>query len=84
MNMAGGDNRGVLNVASFTCPPVPLMSGHLSCTGPEGVRSWQVLLYKYTFIIQQSFNIIIIFPDYAFIKVIGDFSRPPHEEKYSK
>ena len=32
MNMAGGDNRGVLNVASFTCPPVPLMSGHLSCT----------------------------------------------------
>ena len=32
MNMAGGDNRGVLNVASFTCLPVPLMSGHLSCT----------------------------------------------------
>ena len=32
MNMAGGDNRGVLNVASFICPPVPLMSGHLSCT----------------------------------------------------
>ena len=32
MNMAGGDNRGVLYVASFTCPPVPLMSGHLSCT----------------------------------------------------
>ena len=32
INMAGGDNRGVLYVASFTCPPVPLMSGHLSCT----------------------------------------------------
>ena len=32
MNMAGGDNRGVLYVASLTCPPVPLMSGHLSCT----------------------------------------------------
>ena len=32
MNMAGDDNRGVLYVASFTCPPVPLMSGHLSCT----------------------------------------------------
>ena len=30
MNMAGGDNRGVLYVASFTCPPVPLTSGHLS------------------------------------------------------
>ena len=32
MNMAGDDNRGVLYVASFTCPLVPLMSGHLSCT----------------------------------------------------
>ena len=32
MNMDGGDNRGVLYVASFTCPPVPLTSGHLSCT----------------------------------------------------
>ena len=32
MNMAGGDNHGVLYVASFSCPPVPLMSGHLSCT----------------------------------------------------
>ena len=27
----------------------------------------QWLLHKYTFIIQQSFNIIIIFTDYAFI-----------------
>ena len=32
MNMAGGDNRVGLYVASFTCPPVPLTSGHLSCT----------------------------------------------------
>ena len=32
MHMDGGDNRGVLYVASFTCPPVPLTSGHLSCT----------------------------------------------------
>ena len=32
MNMDGGDNRGVSYVASFTCPPVPLTSGHLSCT----------------------------------------------------